>query len=356
MLILWREAIRTARNRGQKKPNKIVNTSIFVWLFSSVLIYGIGMTVFKAANDDVTLATAMVLGIIPMSVYAFKAGKKEKLNEKAYDLLLTAKGYASAANKAESFTEFIKCFDGALYALRRLSEYEGKVHFDDMLPSENLERLQREEQWHMRDALERETDHIIADAKGKYRNNKQYIAAQCDLFQASIDTYWVRMDDETRAFSRDMLSRLQRECKSFSPKSSAVVSEPEARTAYNASSLSSIDQMEGHDFEYWCADLLRANGFQNVEVTRGSGDQGVDVLAEKGDARYAIQCKCYSSDLGNKPVQEVYAGKNIYQCDVAVVMTNRYFTQGAKDAAAATRVRLWDRDKLAEMVAAAGRK
>ena len=62
-----------------------------------------------------------------------------------------------------------------------------------------------------------------------------------------------------------------------------------------------VDSMEGHDFEYWCADLLRKNGYENVEVTPGSGDQGIDVLAEKDGIKYAIQCKCYSKDLGNTP-------------------------------------------------------
>ena len=37
-----------------------------------------------------------------------------------------------------------------------------------------------------------------------------------------------------------------------------------------------IDELDGHDFEYYCADLLRANGFLDVEVTKGSGDFGAD--------------------------------------------------------------------------------
>lgn len=126
------------------------------------------------------------------------------------------------------------------------------------------------------------------------------------------------------------------------------VSTPEAE-------LYRVDGMEGHDFEYWCADLLKKNGFSNVEVTRGSGDQGVDVLAKFGDAKYAVQCKCYSSDLGNKPVQEVNAGKAFYHCHIGVVMTNRYFTAGAKEIAEATGVLLWDRDTLKRLIKNGGR-
>ena len=120
------------------------------------------------------------------------------------------------------------------------------------------------------------------------------------------------------------------------------------------SPFSAVDAMEGHDFERWCAEVLRGNGFSNVEVTQGSGDQGVDILAEKDGIKYAVQCKCYSSDLGNKPVQEVNAGKMIYRCQIGAVMTNRYFTSGAKQAAEATGVLLWSRDDVEKMAQKAG--
>ena len=95
---------------------------------------------------------------------------------------------------------------------------------------------------------------------------------------------------------------------------------------------------------------LRKNGYENVEVTPGSGDQGIDVLAERDGIKYAIQCKCYSKDLGNTPVQEAEAGRVFYGCHVGVVMTNRYFTKGAKELAEKTRTILWDRDRLEEML------
>lgn len=118
--------------------------------------------------------------------------------------------------------------------------------------------------------------------------------------------------------------------------------------------LMAIDLMEGLGFEYWCADLLTKMGYTNVEVTRGSGDQGVDVLAQKDGIKYAIQCKCYSSNLGNTPVQEINTGKVIYHCHVGVVMTNRYFTEGAKEAADATDVLLWDRDWITAALTTTG--
>ena len=110
-----------------------------------------------------------------------------------------------------------------------------------------------------------------------------------------------------------------------------------------------FDLMEGHDFEYYCAELLRKNGFQEVEVTRGSGDYGIDILAEKEGVTYAIQCKCYTSPVGVKAVQEAYAGRDYYDRMVGAVLTNQYFTQPAVDAARKLKILLWDRDYLEDM-------
>lgn len=110
-----------------------------------------------------------------------------------------------------------------------------------------------------------------------------------------------------------------------------------------------IDEMEGHDFEYFCAELLKKRGFQEVEVTKGSGDYGVDILAEKEGVTYAIQCKCYSSPVGVGAVQEAYAGRDYYDCMVGAVLTNQYFTAPAVEAAKKLKILLWDRGYLDSM-------
>lgn len=107
-----------------------------------------------------------------------------------------------------------------------------------------------------------------------------------------------------------------------------------------------IDQMNGFEFEVFCAELLKKVGFEDVSVTQASCDQGVDILATRDDVIFAIQCKDYSSPVGNSAVQQVYAGKTFYHCHVAVVMTNSYFTESALELAEATGVILWNRRKL----------
>ena len=110
------------------------------------------------------------------------------------------------------------------------------------------------------------------------------------------------------------------------------------------------DLMEGRDFEYFCADLLEKRGFLEVEVTKGSGDNGVDILAEKDGVTYAIQCKRYDEPVGVKAVQEAYAGRDYYDRMVGVVMSNQYFTKNAVDMARKLKIMLWDRGYLEEMI------
>lgn len=113
---------------------------------------------------------------------------------------------------------------------------------------------------------------------------------------------------------------------------------------------SELDLMEGHDFEYFCAELLRRRGFQEVEVTKGSGDYGIDILAEKEGVTYAIQCKCYAAPVGVKAVQEAYAGRDYYDRMVGAVLTNQYFTTPAVEAARKLKILLWDRGYLESMM------
>lgn len=110
------------------------------------------------------------------------------------------------------------------------------------------------------------------------------------------------------------------------------------------------DLMEGRDFEFFCADLLQKRGFLDVEVTKGSGDNGVDILAEKDGVSYAIQCKRYDEPVGVKAVQEAYAGRDYYDRMVGVVMANQYFTKNAVEMARKLKILLWDRGYLEEML------
>lgn len=103
-----------------------------------------------------------------------------------------------------------------------------------------------------------------------------------------------------------------------------------------------FSSMSGWDFERYCADCLLKKGFTKAEVTSGSGDHGVDIIAEQNGIRFGIQCKLYQGQIPNKAVQEAYTGASYYDCDVAVIMSNSELTKQAKDEAKKLRVKFWD--------------
>lgn len=117
-----------------------------------------------------------------------------------------------------------------------------------------------------------------------------------------------------------------------------------------------FDIMSGEEFELFCANLLRDMSYTDVQLTKASGDHGVDITCNYNGVSYAIQCKCYSSNIGNSAIQQVHAGKSIYKKDIALVITNRFFTEQAKKEAALLGVKLWNRDVLINTLSVVNQK
>lgn len=124
----------------------------------------------------------------------------------------------------------------------------------------------------------------------------------------------------------------------------------EYKKDFGIDAIEQIDKMEGVEFEHFVARLLKKYKYKNVKVTQASNDYGIDITAELNGVKYAFQCKNYTADVGSKAVQEVYSGKQYYDCHVGVVVTNRFFTRQARELAKKNDVLLWDRNKLNSML------
>lgn len=111
--------------------------------------------------------------------------------------------------------------------------------------------------------------------------------------------------------------------------------------------INDIDLMNGAEFEHFIAQLFQNLGYK-TEITKHSGDQGIDIIAENNGVKIGIQAKCYSSSVSNSAIQEVVAGKNHYRLDKALVITNSTFTKSAIELANSNGVILWDRNILKE--------
>lgn len=91
--------------------------------------------------------------------------------------------------------------------------------------------------------------------------------------------------------------------------------------------------MTGREYEQAAAQYLRSQGYRGVELTRATGDFGVDLIAWRDGTKCAVQCKYYSAPVGVSAVQEVVAGMAYYGCGAAVVVTNSTFTKAARELA-----------------------
>jgi restriction system protein len=103
--------------------------------------------------------------------------------------------------------------------------------------------------------------------------------------------------------------------------------------------LSYDESMSPTMFEHYCASLLRKAGWA-CDVTKASGDQGVDVVATKNGTKIALQCKKYGSPVGNAAVQEVAAARIHVGATVAAVVSNTGYTRSARELAARTKTLL----------------
>ncbi len=105
---------------------------------------------------------------------------------------------------------------------------------------------------------------------------------------------------------------------------------------------------DGLAYERFCAQRLEAAGWR-AHTTRASGDQGVDIVAERGDTRLVVQCKRYGKPVGNAAVQEITAASRHWSSDMAAVVSNAGFTPAARKLAVSTGVLLLHHDELATL-------
>lgn len=111
-----------------------------------------------------------------------------------------------------------------------------------------------------------------------------------------------------------------------------------------------LDRLDGAAFERFVADILSARGYR-VRHTGRSGDLGVDLVAEKGALRYAVQVKRQNQPVSRHAVSDAVAGKAQYGCNAAMVVTNNVFSAGAQALARSNGCQLVDRNVLADWIA-----
>lgn len=120
--------------------------------------------------------------------------------------------------------------------------------------------------------------------------------------------------------------------------------------------ISVLQKLSASGFERICKRLLTECGFQQVEVTGRSGDNGIDGigLLEINDLvtfKVLFQCKRYKESVGSGQVRD-FRGAMQGRAEKGIILTTGYFTSEAKIEAkrdGVPPIELVDGDKLVEL-------
>lgn len=102
------------------------------------------------------------------------------------------------------------------------------------------------------------------------------------------------------------------------------------------------------EYEYFCCEQFKKHGW-NARLTKVTGDQGADIIASNSTYNVVVQCKLYSSNVGNKAVQEVYSARRYQDADHAIVISNAGYTTSAKELAHSLKVLLLHHDQIPDI-------
>lgn len=111
--------------------------------------------------------------------------------------------------------------------------------------------------------------------------------------------------------------------------------------------------MDPVQYEMHCARLLQTAGWA-TKATPKTGDQGADIVAERPGVRLVVQCKLYSSNVGNGAVQEAVAARAFHRAQLAIVVSNAAFTKAARQLAGMSDVTLLHHSQLPAYVGRPG--
>lgn len=114
-----------------------------------------------------------------------------------------------------------------------------------------------------------------------------------------------------------------------------------------------VKHVDGHTFEHFISDLWELQGWE-TEVTNGSADEGVDIVATRHEPYELvnnIQVKRYSETPISRPDIQQYSGlQQLMDVDTVAVVTSSSFSGPAEDWANKTNVKLVDGEELAKLI------
>ena len=114
----------------------------------------------------------------------------------------------------------------------------------------------------------------------------------------------------------------------------------------NTDIQNNFSRFEPFEFERLIARLFEKKGYKTI-LTQERGDFGVDILAEAGGDKLAIQVKHWKANVGGPDINKTLGSMMIYGANRALVVTSSDFTKQAYEIQRrGTPIELWNGKKL----------
>ncbi len=110
-----------------------------------------------------------------------------------------------------------------------------------------------------------------------------------------------------------------------------------------------LEGISGWEFEKIIAELFKKLGY-TVSVTKGSGDEGIDLFLEKEGLRAGVQCKRWKTMIGQRVIREFYGSLIHAKLKKGFIITTNRFSKAAKDFVRGKSIILIDREELRRII------
>jgi len=120
-----------------------------------------------------------------------------------------------------------------------------------------------------------------------------------------------------------------------------------ARFKRTGFTLNDLRGLSPEQFEEWCGDRLREQGF-TVTIVGGQGDHGIDLIAERDCARTAVQCKRWFGvrSVGEPQIRDLLGAMQHEGAANGMVLTTGQFSPAARTWAQGKSITLWGPEEL----------
>ncbi len=112
-----------------------------------------------------------------------------------------------------------------------------------------------------------------------------------------------------------------------------------------AEQLAEIQSDEASEYRKRIVDSLQEHGW-TTEVTPDSGENGIDIVAERGGRRLGIQCRPTHNAICNTAIKQAHLGRALHKAEAAIVLSDAPCTDSARALARVSGVPLLSEQEL----------